>query len=402
MQALSLDQALAREHQAQAPDHSPDPASTPLTRIIQVLEGASWGELTPTTIEKGLGGRETALLQLSRQWASPPHNLHIMNFVPISAPYKETFPDGGSIEMIDQKLAPHYLNSTHQDVVIAWEHDKLFSYKNIAKNIKVKIIGMQVAHFEVEDEQVQDIDAIVVLSDWARRFLISSSPNLKPIPFFSIPNGVDLGRFSHPSDPNRRTNGKFFYSSSPDRGLVHLLRAWPKVRTEIPNATLYVAYGATRWTSQLKWAHYLQGGMALEIEHRLRQPGIIDVGLIGQSALAKIQMECSMLPYTCDTMSPTETGCITVTEALAARCPVVTTDCDCLEEEYSSVAQIVPLPYDEDRFLNTMFTILEDEDRYAQMQVAGRKFAEARSWHNTSQQWMKTITTLMANTMSRG
>jgi glycosyltransferase involved in cell wall biosynthesis len=391
MHDLSLEQGLVRAFPQPQQEGSSYPAAAQKLRIVQVLEGASWGELTPDTLNKGLGGRETALLQLGLQWARDGH--HVMCFVASRHPFRQRFESGGEFETVDIKLAAHYLISTYQDVVIAWEHPTLFSYKNIAQNVKLKIVGMQVAHFlGIDEEAAKDIDAIVVLSDWAKRFLVETEPYLSRIPIHVVPNGVDLTRYPLLKHNKwRRTSGRFFYSSSPDRGLIHLLRAWFRIKNHIHDAELLVAYGATRYTNEMKWTHYVQGEMALEIERLLRQPGITDIGLVGQKQLADIQMGCSMLAYPCDTMSPTETGCITVTEALAARCPVVTTDCDCLGEEYGSVAQIVPLPYDEDAFLEAMFTILESESHYEAMQNAGREFAEARSWQLTSRAWMDLI-----------
>jgi hypothetical protein len=48
-------------------------------RISNVLISDSWGELTPDIFEKGVGGREGAMMYLSREWAKLGHE--VTNFV---------------------------------------------------------------------------------------------------------------------------------------------------------------------------------------------------------------------------------------------------------------------------------------------------------------------------------
>lgn len=366
-------------------------------RIAQVLSpniGSTWGEITPETINRGLGGRETALINLAKEWAYQGHE--VFNFVPVQKKQQHLYPGNKIVHYIPQSATKAVLSTIPFDVVISWEEPAVFSWPDVVETVPVKLVGMQVAHLWMPEDVEPNVDGYVCLSNWAKNFLHDFSDSGIALDKIEVvPNGVNLERYqslSYLTNDLRRQGNEFFYSSSPDRGLHHLLRIWPRVRNEIrKDALLRVGYGATRWTKEFKWSHHMHGEAALQVEIGLKQQGVIDVGLVGQFDLAKIQAKSALLPYTCDTMSPTETGCITVVEAMAAWCPVVTTDCDCLGEEYSSVAKIVPLPFDDDTFLEAMSEVLNDKDIYEDLVLKGHKMAEARSWKNTSQQWMKII-----------
>ena len=44
-------------------------------KIAQVIVSDSWGSVTPAALEKGIGGREGAMIYLSRAWAKSGHEV---------------------------------------------------------------------------------------------------------------------------------------------------------------------------------------------------------------------------------------------------------------------------------------------------------------------------------------
>lgn len=371
-------------------------------KIAQLIAGdPAWGDVTLDALNaRGLGGRETAIVKLAEQWAIQGH--HVQCFVPVEKPYSDLFPSGGRIEWTPWKAAQVYLTTGEYDVLVSWEYPNAMNWDNVADRIPCRLVGMQVAHIFMEPEWDELISGYVVLSKWAGDFLIDQTQGaMSWDKMWAIPNGVDLTRYGKPTiDPTRRNSDLFFYSSSPDRGLHHLLRLWPRFRHEVaPRAELHVAYGLSRWVNGTKWSHSMQGDIAVEIAHRIKTTeGVVDQGSMKQSALAILQQQAALLPYTADTMQATETGCITITEAMAAGCPVVTTDCDCIPSEYGHIARIVPLPFDEDRFLETMEQVLIDPALYTGMQEAGFRLAEERQWQNTAQQWLRVMDMILSST----
>lgn len=356
-------------------------------KIGVYLEGDTWGEIGPETIAKGLGGRETAAVRLSEAWAEAGHEVHV--FVPrqVSAVYN--YPGGGSATFLTTDMALPMLTSFKYDAVLSWESPELFTVPGVRENAGATLCGMQVAHFGTNDPEVISApDCWVALSEWHARFMDSQAPGqMRNVSV--MPNCVNLELFE-PREPQSLLNApvQFLYASSPDRGLVHLLRSWELFRKEFPECYLHVAYGIERFVYMNRFAHGEVGEMAIDIEKLIEQDGIIYHGRIGQDKLAQLHATCDALLYPCDPMSPTETGCITVIEACAAGNIPIITDADCLKSEFSDVSVMVPLPWDPEHYVRTARKALNDRDLVADLRIKGRAFAETRNWSLVAMDWL--------------
>jgi glycosyltransferase involved in cell wall biosynthesis len=213
-----------------------------------------------------------------------------------------------------------------------------------------------------------------------------------------LPNGAYMSRFKDAIEVPESVSEEwadaynFIYSSSPDRGLHHVLKLWPHIRDMMMGETgaecyLHVCYGIENFVGNSRWSHREDGNRALTIEELIGQDGIIYHGKIGQDALAALMLNCDLMLYPADTMSPTETGCISIVEALAAGCNVVTTDCDCIGPDYAHVTAQTPLPFDDRKYLALILDALDPED-YEAVAEAGREFALTRDWPVIAEQWV--------------
>ncbi len=129
--------------------------------------------------------------------------------------------------------------------------------------------------------------------------------------------------------------------------------------------------------------------MAVEIERLMKQPGIKDVGKIGQKELAELQIGADAWLYPLDAMNATESGCITAVENAAAGNPIITTNCDCMPTEFGRIGRIVDLPFNQDEYYAAVKDVLTDEDYYTNLQKKGRKFAEERDWSLIAKSWIE-------------
>lgn len=77
---------------------------------------------------------------------------------------------------------------------------------------------------------------------WPSYWASESIPVNNPMRFI-LPHGYDRENI-YPGD---KVAKQCLYASSPDRGLMTLLKAWPKVHAEHPDATLKVTYGAPEY-----------------------------------------------------------------------------------------------------------------------------------------------------------
>lgn len=371
-------------------------------KIANILLADSWGEITPEALNKGIGGREGAMIYLSREWAKYGHD--VTSFVPVERGKRfyerENKYDPGVVsgyhEYVPLNLTKPMLANFDWDIAIAWECPSVFADERIRERIGLKICEMQVAHLSGREQEALEnyCDYLAVLSQWAGDLLLHSGVDIAQDNVRVFPNGVDISRYpiefvQKKFDAPAHDNMKFVYSSSPDRGLWQLLEAWPYIREEFPQAELSVCYGVKKWTEHLKWAHNRSGEMAVAITELMEQPGVKDLGKIGQDRLARLQLEADAWLYPLDSIQSTETGCITAVENAAAGNTIITTDCDCMEEEFGKIGTIVPLPFHAKTFAAEAIGVLRDEDFMNYQREAGREFAEKRDWRLISEQWLQ-------------
>jgi hypothetical protein len=110
---------------------------------------------------------------------------------------------------------------------------------------------------------------------------------------------------------------RFIYASSPDRGLITLLKMWPEIRRHWDDASLSIFYG---WEGCLKLAHLNPSWnakfkpMRREYEELRHQPGILDFGRVNHQRLA---LELKQADCWCYPTNFFETGCATAFKAMA-------------------------------------------------------------------------------------
>lgn len=362
-------------------------------KIGVFLVESPWGSLDPSLLDKGLGGRETALIYLVMSWAMAGADVYA--FVPRedTLVWEDDNNIGGDVRWIPYEgVIDISAVIGGYDLFVSWENAEVVAALQDAEiPMKWCAIEMQVAHLHT-DIQLKELGCnVAVLSDWARKFFLKQHPDMAGR-VAVLPNGVDLARFKE-SDPGG-IDGivNFIYSSSPDRGLHHLLKMWPDIRLDVEReygaiAFLNICYGIESFVDNLRWSHREDGLRALEIENLIAQEGIQYHGKIGQDKLAQMMTLADAMLYPADTMSPTETGCISIVEALAASTPVVTTDCDCIGPEFAEVTTQCPLPLNYEDYRAAIIDTLNPED-YVARQEAGVEFAKKRDWKIIAQEWL--------------
>ena len=133
------------------------------------------------------------------------------------------------------------------------------------------------------------------------------------------------------------------YWSSPDRGLHHLLRAWPYVVKQEPRARLRVAYEIKRlldWIRILPASFYGERGQTLGrlVLETSNDPTVEFLGSIPRKKLAKYQRRCRVHAYPYETFGYCEGFGTSVAQGLAAGCLVLLTPVDAFPSLYSDGA----------------------------------------------------------------
>jgi len=278
----------------------------------------------PDTVKKsGIGGSETAVIEMSRRLAAFGHRVRVYGDC-----CSITTRPGPTVEGVFDKVEYFDYSKFHDlecDVLIVSRRPEA-----IDKNIQYKYSALWVhdVHCGVSltRERADKFDRILVLSDWHFNFMLQQYSFLDKNKLFKTRNGIDLSRFSHKII---RNSHRAIYSSSPDRGMETAIKIWPSVRNVIPDAELHLYYGFKTWkacadTAQLKTIADLERLIELH-----KNSGVIFHDRVPQDELAIDFLRSGVWCY------PTwfsETSCLTAMEAQAAGCYIVTSPIAALNE----------------------------------------------------------------------
>lgn len=178
---------------------------------------------------------------------------------------------------------------------------------------------------------------------------------------------------------------KVVHTSSPDRGLEHLLKMWPEVKKAVPQATLEVAYGFQLFDRMYANNPSSMAWKAKMLE-MMRAPGITDHGRLPQPKLAQLMQRCGVFAY------PTHFGeinCISAIKAQAFGCEPVVVNYAALRETVQFGRRVEGDIYDEEtqvEFKKQLIAALTQpmsETKRQEMMVWAQKY----QWQNIARAW---------------
>lgn len=320
-----------------------------------------WG---PESLEKGCGGSEEAVIQLSKQLANLGWDVTVYNNC-----IKEGKFDG--VNWVNfARFNPRDMFS----VLVAWRHNRFVEdFTAMKKVVDVHDVPTEPAHYA--EEHTKDVK-IFVKSKYHRDLF----PDLKDENFAIIPNGIDLSQFKK----TKKTKNNLVWSSSYDRGLENLLEMWADIRSDVPEATLDVYYGFELFDST-PWGKKPSGQRwKAKMLQLLEQDGITHHGRVGTEEIAKAYLKADIWAY--PTSFP-EIDCITATKAMAAGAIPVATDFAVLPERNQGIEikGDINKPEVKEEFKKQLISLMKDEDRKEEirsmMDVAEYDWAEiAKKW----------------------
>lgn len=282
----------------------PEPDGRPSIAIYCGRAGKPWG---PSSVDEGIGGSEEAVVFLSREMAARGWQVIVYAF----PPPKETGLDAHGVWWTQYSA---WDEERPLDVYVGWRQWRGTDPRGkLAKERWLWCHDMIHPEFFSED-MVASWDRILCLTEWHA----SRLPEHAKAKLVLTKNGLNPDYLV--DGPNKATN--FIYASSPDRGLEQLLAVWPKVRDELPKATLDIYYGFTaNWLNDEQNVPGLRE-TRLNVERLVKTtPGVFWHGMVGQMELAHAFARAGFWAY--PTSWP-ETSCITSMKAQAMGCIPVT------------------------------------------------------------------------------
>ncbi len=235
--------------------------------IVCPMAPEVWG---PFSLAQGIGGSEEAVIRLSRAFTRRGHKVTVYGSGFIG---QDIIPDVPI--RIDYKSITEYHRA---DVLIGWRYPEIFLNQVRPLEAEWKALWL---HDSIQRDRVaavaSSLDAVWCISDY-HASLYDGIPGI-----YRGRNGIDPWEFNVEvvRDP-----AKCVYVSTPFRGLDILLeRHWPKIRAQVPEATLHAYYG---WDSADRMgATSTEDGRAFKekVMRLAEQPGVVWHGRVGQPEL---------------------------------------------------------------------------------------------------------------------
>ena len=174
------------------------------------------------------------------------------------------------------------------------------------------------------------------------------------------------------------------YFSSYDRGLECLLDMWPKIKEQVPEATLDIYYGWNTFDAvhsnnpeQMRWKW--------QMIRKMNQDGITEHGRVNHQQLADAMKEIQVWAYPTEF---TEIHCITALKAAEAECtPVVT--------KVAALAETVKSMYMLDS--KSIYTNTKDQEAFIKLVVTALKTGGGydrvsnRYWPDVAKVWSEAM-----------
>lgn len=362
-------------------------------RDISIVCGYTTEEWTPNTArQKGIGGSEEAVINLSKQLSKKGWNVTVYN----NCGYKEYSEDG-----VVYLPFWRWNYRDKQDVTILWRHVRPVDYEINTGTLIVDLHDV-VQEGEFSEKRLEKIDRIFVKSE-AQRALYPNIPDEK---FAVIPNGVDISLFDQEAE---RDPYKLVQFSSPDRALEQTLDIVEEVKRRLPkiNITFHWYYGWSVFDSsntsarQQEWKHNLIN----RFEALKREGWVFGGERINHKQVALENLTAGALVYPSEFF---EIDWIGGSKAQIAGCVPITTDFAAIGEKvqhgikvkskktYQNWDRIKGESFgitDEDTkeaYIKALVAYLKnpwDEKKREPMKEWGKRFA----WENIAEQWDKEL-----------
>jgi phosphatidylinositol alpha-mannosyltransferase len=218
------------------------------------------------------------------------------------------------------------------------------------------------------------LDGKIAVSQAAAKLIQPHFPGYYNI----IPNGVDLERFSAPTEPLPELNdGKlnilFLGRLEKRKGLSYLLRAFVQVKAALPNARLVVVGSADerQLRAYKRWVE----------ESNVRD--VVFAGYVPFEMLARYHHSCQVF---CAPNTGNESQGIILLEAMAAGLPVVASNIDGFAQVIThGVEGMLVRPKDSDALAAALIEVAGHADLRASMGAKGSERAQHYSWERISQ-----------------
>lgn len=343
---------------------------------IAILCGPGFEPWDPDRIKDGIGGSEEAVIYLSQELNKLGWKVTVYG-----DPRKP-----GDFDGVEYRPWREINRNDVFNVLILW---RSIGFIDVKPKAKVTMLWLHDVPNNPEfiEERVDRIDKVAVLSEFHKSLLRLSKGGM----FEKFPeNKVFLTSNGLPTFEAKQWKGnpkKLIYASSFDRGLIYLLRMWPDIKKEVPQAELHIYYGWELYDfihrgnpARAKWKE--------SVVKLMEQDGIVYHGRVGHEELNKAYAQSGIWAYPTDFE---EISCISAMRAQKMGAVPVVTNYAALEETVKNGVRVdVDITTEEGQkeYLKALVDLLKDEKKQQEIREQMMKFAATYyDWENVAKIW---------------
>jgi tetratricopeptide (TPR) repeat protein len=217
------------------------------------------------------------------------------------------------------------------------------------------------------------------LSEWHSKLI----KNI--FPYFNVFTSMYGIRENENSD---KVKNSFIFSSFPNRGLLPLLKMWPKIIKRFPDATLNVyCYLDHPWTNKVAGDQIKSIKMLLKINTK----GVTNHGWVSKSELSVAWSKAEYWLYPC---TFEETFCLTAMEAAISKTFTITNGLAALEETGSGCLVVPGDPSTDEwqsKTLEVLFEVMESNKIKNLLIEKNYQFAKNMTWESQTKKLIEII-----------
>jgi len=349
-------------------------------KTIALVTDGGWEPWTGKDIlTKGMGGSETWIIETAR-YLNQLGNINVVVFCKTNEP---EFFEGVGYNPIEL-----FHNFVANNIIDCCIISRFTEYIPVAIRGHAQTIGV-IFHDTLPPEMIipkhDKLKWIFGLTEWHANLIKNTFPLLKELVHVSN-YGIDQTRFK---SEITKVKNSFIYSSFPNRGLVVLLKMWPRIIQEFPDATLNVYCNLEQ-----EWVNKVAPEIMREIKALLKvnKKGITVHGWVSKTELAEAWGKAEYWLYPC---TFEETFCLTAVEAAITKTCVITNHLAALAETVGDRGIIVDgNPYTEEwqtRCIEKIKFIMKSENLKNTLLEKNYQWAKERSWKAQTEKFTRII-----------
>jgi len=345
-------------------------------KVFCIVADGGWNDWNGRDIHtSGVGGSETWVIEIARNVKKNNPNAIVLVFCKCKEPEDVEGVGYNPIQMFHSFVANNVV-----DVCIVSRYTQ---YVPVAIRGYVKEIGI-IFHDLIQDETVIPLDSKIKwafgLTDWHSRYIRNFFPHLN---VQTLNYGVSSKFVS-----GAKVRNSFVYSSFPNRGLVVLLKMWPRIHQKFPDAVLNLYCDVDG-----EWVNRVAPDEMREVHRLLRDArGVVYHGWVSKETLARAWETAEYWLYPCKFE---ETFCLTALEAAVSKTLAVTNNLAALEDTVGDRGVIThgnPLEESwQDECLEKLFQYMDESLDKNILIEKNFQWAQTLTWDGQSQKLWDTI-----------